>query len=245
MLPPEEVAAIFVEPIQGEGGYSCRPDSSSAGTAAHRDRHGILLVVDEVQSGMGRTGKMVGGGAHRRRARHGVQSPRESPAACLSASLMAQAEIMDWVPGSHASTFGGNPVCDRGGTGHDRRAGARRHATNAEPVGNHHGAHWPLACELPLVGDVRGQGLMIGIELVTDKKAKTPGGAKNATRLFRLAFEKGVLLLGAGPNSIRLAPPLIVSREQADLALDVLEECIREVGKGRHPKVSIGEPTGS
>jgi 4-aminobutyrate aminotransferase len=147
-------------------------------------------------------------------------------------ALLTRAEIMDWMPGSHASTFGGNPVAiaaalatldvlEREGVG------------NAEVVGRHimqRIAAWPE--NLPLVGDVRGRGLMIGVELVVDKQTKAPA-VEERDRVVQMAFEKGVLLLGAGPNTVRIAPPLIVTMQQADVALDVLEECILEVSKRR------------
>jgi len=143
-------------------------------------------------------------------------------------ALMTRAEIMDWTPGSHASTFGGNPVAIAAALATLdilEREGVR----NAELVGDHimqRIGSWPE--NLPLVGDVRGHGLMIGVEVVADKKTKAPA-AEARDRIVQMAFKKGVLFLGAGPNTIRIAPPLIVSREQTDIALDVLEECIREV----------------
>jgi 4-aminobutyrate aminotransferase len=152
--------------------------------------------------------------------------------------LITRAEIMDWTPGSHASTFGGNPVAIAAAMA-TLDVLEREGVSNAELVGQHimqRIERWPEA--LPLVGDVRGRGLMIGVELVADKKTKEPA-VEQRDRVVQRAFEKGVLLLGAGPNTIRIAPPLIVSREQADLALDVLEECIREVGKRRDAGVPV------
>jgi len=142
---------------------------------------------------------------------------------------MTKAEIMDWVPGSHASTFGGNPVAIAAALA-TLDVLEREGLKNAEVVGNHiikRIADWPQT--LDLVGDVRGRGLMLGVEIVTDKKGRTPG-AEPRDRIVEMAFERGVLFLGCGPNTIRLAPPLIVSKEQADIALDVLEECIHLVG---------------
>jgi 4-aminobutyrate aminotransferase len=144
---------------------------------------------------------------------------------------MTKAEIMDWVPGSHASTFGGNPVAIAAALS-TLDVLEREGVKNAEVVGNHimeRIAEWPHTMDL--VGDVRGRGLMIGIEIVTDKNARTPGAVER-DRIVELAFERGVLLLGCGPNTIRLAPPLIVAKEQADIALDTLEECIGIVGSG-------------
>ena len=226
-LPPEEVAAIFVEPIQGEGGYVVAPTVFMQELRRICDRHGILLVADEVQSGAGRTGKWWA-----------IEHTGVEPDIVCSAKgiasgmplgiMMAKAEIMDWVPGSHASTFGGNPVAIAAALA-TMDVLEREGIKNAEVVGNHimeRIADWPQRLEL--VGDVRGRGLMIGIEIVTDKKAKTPG-AEERDRIVELAFERGVLLLGCGPNTIRLAPPLIVTKEQADIAMDVLEECIHLV----------------
>ena len=149
--------------------------------------------------------------------------------------MMSKAEIMDWVPGSHASTFGGNPVAIAAALA-TMDVLEREAIKNAEVVGKHimqRIADWPQRLEL--VGDVRGRGLMIGVEIVTDKKAKTQGGAER-DRIVDLAFQRGVLLLGCGPNSIRIAPPLIVSEEQADIAMDVLEECITLAAGGLHTK---------
>jgi 4-aminobutyrate aminotransferase len=158
---------------------------------------------------------------------------------------MSKAEIMDWVPGSHASTFGGNPVCIAAALA-TIDVLEREGIKNAEAVGKHvmkRIADWPQRVDL--VGDIRGRGLMIGVEIVTDKKARTPGGAER-DRIVELAFERGVLLLGCGPNTIRIAPPLIVTKEQADIAVDVLEECIGLVAEEHHSKrATQGEPVGA
>jgi 4-aminobutyrate aminotransferase len=201
------------------------------------DRHGILLVVDEVQAGMGRSGKWWS-------VEHtGIEPDMVCIAKGIASgmplsALITRAEIMDWTPGSHASTFGGNPVAIAAALA-TLDVLEREGVSNAELVGRHIMQRinaWPEA--LPLVGDVRGRGLMIGVELVADKKTKEPA-VEERDRVVQMAFEKGVLLLGAGPNTIRIAPPLIVSREQADIALDVLEECIREVGKRRDASVPV------
>jgi 4-aminobutyrate aminotransferase len=236
ILPPEEVAAIFVEPIQGEGGYVVAPTVFMQELRKICDRHGILLVADEVQSGVGRTGKWWA-------IEHtGVEPDIVCIAKGIASGMplgvtMAKAEIMDWVPGSHASTYGGNPVAIAAALA-TLDVLEREGVKNAETVGKHimeRTAEWPSRVDM--VGDVRGRGLMIGIEIVTDKTARTPGAAER-DRIVELAFERGVLLLGCGPNSIRLAPPLIVSREQADIALDVLEECINLVAIDRRHGVS-------
>jgi 4-aminobutyrate aminotransferase len=245
VLPPEEVAAIFVEPIQGEGGYVVAPTVFMQELRRICDRHGILLVADEVQSGVGRTGKWWA-------IEHtGVEPDIVCIAKGIASGMplgvtMAKADIMDWVPGSHASTFGGNPVAIAAALA-TLDVLEREGVKNAEVVGNHimeRIAEWPS--RLDLVGDVRGRGLMIGIEIVTDKEARTQGGAER-DRIVEMAFERGVLLLGCGPNTIRLAPPLIVSKEQADIALDVLEECINLVAidHGHARSSTIGKNAGS
>jgi 4-aminobutyrate aminotransferase len=244
ILPPEEVAAIFIEPIQGEGGYVVAPTVFMQELRRICDRHGILLVADEVQSGVGRTGKWWA-------IEHtGVEPDIVCSAKGIASGMplgvtIAKAEVMDWVPGSHASTFGGNPVSIAAALA-TLDVLEREGMKNAEVVGNHileRIAEWPR--RLDLVGDVRGRGLMIGIEIVTDKKTRTPGGAERDL-IVEKAFERGVLLLGCGPNSIRIAPPLIVSQEQADIALDVLEECINLVTKGHHTRsATVGKNAGA
>ena len=243
-LAPEEVAAIFVEPIQGEGGYVVAPTLFMQELRRICDRHGILLVADEVQSGAGRTGKWWA-------IEHtGVEPDIVCMAKGIASGMplgvmMAKADIMDWVPGSHASTFGGNPVAIAAALA-TMDVLEREGIKNAEVVGNHimqRIADWPK--RLDFVGDVRGRGLMIGVEIVTDKKAKIPGGVER-DRIVELAFERGLLFLGCGPNSIRICPPLIVTKEQADIAIDVLEECIEIVaGKTMNKAGTLGKPTGA
>jgi len=243
-LAPEEVAAIFVEPIQGEGGYVVAPTVFMQELRRICDRHGILLVADEIQSGAGRTGKWWA-------IEHtGVEPDIVCMAKGIASGMplgitMSRADIMDWVPGSHASTFGGNPVCIAAALATMdvlEREGIR----NAEHVGRHimeRIADWPK--RLDLVGDVRGRGLMIGVEIVTDKKAKTPGGAER-DRIVELAFERGILLLGCGINTVRVCPPLVVTKQQADSAMDVLEECINLVaGKSHSKSATTGQQTGA
>jgi 4-aminobutyrate aminotransferase len=225
-LPPEEVAAIFVEPVQGEGGYVPAPEPFMQELRRICDKHGILLVADEVQSGMGRTGKWWA-------IQHtGVQPDIVCMAKGIASGMplgvtLTKAEIMDWLPGSHASTFGGNPVCIAAALATlevIEREGLLR---NTEEVGAHimrRMADWPKKHKL--VGDVRGLGLMIGVEIVKDKQTKEQN-SEARDRVVELAFEHGVLFLGCGPSTIRIAPPLITAKEQADVAVDVLEECIR------------------
>ena len=231
IMPPEECAAIFIEPIQGEGGYLPAPTEFLRELRRICDTHGILLVADEVQSGSGRTGQWWA-------IQHsGVEPDIVTIAKGIASGMplgvaLARAEIMDWVPGSHASTFGGNPVCIEAALA-TMNVLEREGIHNAQVVGNHimkRLSGWTKTH--PMVGDVRGRGLMIGVELVKDQKTKAAAHDER-DRVVELAFERGLLFLGAGVNSIRIAPPLIVTKEQADIAMDVLEECINLVEKER------------
>src|SRR5215471_16678667 len=229
VMPPEECAAIFIEPIQGEGGYVPAPRAFLQELRRICDQHGILLVADEVQCGAGRTGKWWA-------IQHsGVEPDMVTIAKGIASGmplgvLLARAEIMDWVPGSHASTFGGNPVCIEAALA-TMNVLEREGIHNAGEVGEHVLERLKTWLHThPMVGDVRGVGLMIGIEIIKDKKTRAQA-CEERDRIVQLAFERGVLFLGAGANSIRLAPPLIVTREQADIAMDVLEECISIVEK--------------
>ena len=229
-LPPEEVAAIFVEPVQGEGGYVVAPTIFMQELRRICDRHGILLVVDEVQSGIARTGKWWA-------VEHtGVEPDMVCMAKGLASGMplgvtLTRAEIMDWVPGSHASTFGGNPVSVAAALATLDVIEKEHLLANSTEVGDHirnRMSDWPS--RLKLVGDVRGRGLMIGVDIVKDKITKDHANAER-DRIVELAFERGVLFLGCGPSTVRLCPPLVVTKEQADIAIDVLEECIKLVGK--------------
>jgi 4-aminobutyrate aminotransferase len=229
ILPPEEVAAIFIEPIQGEGGYVVAPDNFMRELRAICDRHSILLVVDEVQCGMGRTGKWWA-------IEHtGVEPDIVCIAKGIASGMplgicMSRAEIMNWVPGSHASTFGGNPVSIAAAMATldiiEREAMANAARVGALMLQRLDG--WKKTH--PLVGDVRGRGLMIGIELVKDKSTREPATAQR-NRVETLAFERGLMVLGCGETTLRLCPPLIVSEQEATVALDILEEAIALVEK--------------
>jgi 4-aminobutyrate aminotransferase len=223
-LPPEEVAAIFVEPIQGEGGYVVPPDSFLREIRRICDQHGILMVADEIQSGAGRTGRWWA-------IEHaGVQPDIVCSAKGIASGMpvgmcIARAEIMDWAPGSHGSTFSGNPLCLAAALA-TMKVIEREGMANAGTVGAaalERLSSWRNAHEI--VGDVRGRGLMIGVELVEDKHSRKPAGALR-DRVVDLAFERGLLLLGCGESTIRLCPPLIITRDEMDVALDILEECL-------------------
>jgi 4-aminobutyrate aminotransferase len=229
-LPPEEVAAIFVEPVQGEGGYVVAPTPFMRELRRICDLHGILLVVDEVQSGVGRTGKwwaVEHTGVHP----DIVCSAKGIASGMPLGVMISRADIMDWVPGSHASTFGGNPVCIAAALATLDVIENENLLANATEVGNHmlkRMADW--ATKYRLVGDVRGRGLMIGVEIVKDKQTKEYGHEER-DRVVELAFERGMLFLGCGPSTVRISPALTVSKDEADAAIDVLEECIEIAGK--------------
>ena len=230
VLAPEEVAAIFVEPIQGEGGYVVAPTIFMQELRKICDKHGILLVVDEVQSGVGRTGKWFA-------VEHtGVKPDIVCMAKGIASGMplgvtLTRAEIMDWVPGSHASTFGGNPVCIAAALATLDVIEKERLLDNSREVGEHmmkRMADWPKKHKI--VGDVRGRGLMIGVEIVKDQKTREFGAAER-DRIVELAFERGVLFLGCGPSTVRIAPALVVTKEEADVAIDALQESIAAVEK--------------
>jgi 4-aminobutyrate aminotransferase len=235
VLAPEEVAAIFVEPIQGEGGYVVAPTNFLRELRAICDRYGILLVSDEVQSGAGRTGKWWA-------IEHsGVEPDMVCMAKGIASGMplgicMTRADIMDWVPGSHASTFGGNPVSIASALATidiiKREAMANAARVGAMMMERLEG--WKRSH--PTVGDVRGRGLMIGIELVKDKATREPAAAQR-NRVETLAFERGLMVLGCGENSIRLCPPLIVSEREAMVALDILEDALTQA-ESEHVRVS-------
>jgi 4-aminobutyrate aminotransferase len=227
LVAPEEVAAIVVEPIQGEGGYVVPPDVFHQRLREITSRHGILLVVDEIQSGMGRTGKMFA-------IEHAGVTPDIVTAAKGIASGLplgvatARADVMSWPPGTHASTFGGNPVACAASLATLRllRDGLM---ANAERVGAHllAGAR-ALMAKHPLIGDVRGRGLMVGIELVRDRATKERATTER-DRVVKECFTRGLLVLGAGQNAIRLSPPLVLTTEQADTALAILDQALTAV----------------
>jgi len=225
--PPEDVAAIVIEPVQGEGGYVIAPPSFLQRLRKLADRHSILLIFDEVQCGMGRTGKMWA-------CEHSGVVPDILITAKGIASGMplgvaiARADVMDWGPGAHASTFGGNPVSCAAAL-ETIRLLEEKYISNAARMGEYvmsRIADWPR--RHAIVGDVRGLGLMIGIELVKDKQTCEPHTAAKS-RVIRRAFEQGLLVLGCGESTIRLMPPLMVEQEHVDFALDVLGRCIAEV----------------
>jgi 4-aminobutyrate aminotransferase len=227
LVSPDEVSAIIVEPIQGEGGYLVAPPAFLQGLRELTTKHGILLVVDEVQSGMGRTGKMfasdhIGLKGDIVTIAKGIASGLPLGVAC------ARAEVMSWPPGAHASTFGGNPVACAAATTTIRLL-KEQLVANAAVVGEHlmNGLR-DLQNKHAIVGDVRGKGLMIGMELVRDRQTKERA-VEERNALVQAVFRRGVLILGAGKNAVRLAPPLVFTKAQADSVLTVLDQSLTEV----------------
>jgi 4-aminobutyrate aminotransferase len=231
LVSAEEVAAIMVEPIQGEGGYVVPPDAFLHRLRELTRQHGMLLIVDEVQSGMGRTGRMFA-------IEHtGVEPDVVTMAKGIASGLplgvaTARSEIMSWPPGTHASTFGGNPVACAASLATLRllRDGLVK---NAETVGAHlmNGIRG-LMDKHALIGDVRGRGLMIGVELVRDRQTKERATSERDA-VVREAFSRGLLLLGAGGNAIRISPPLVLTKAQADTAVSILDQSLAAVtGRG-------------
>ena len=224
IAPADEVAAIAIEPVQGEGGYIVPPQKFFDELRRVAKAHGILLILDEVQSGMGRTGKMWA-------AEHfGVDPDIFAVAKGIASGMplgatVARADLMTWPPGAHASTFGGNPVsCAAALT--TIALLQEELVENARRMGEHLMARlrdWPR--RFPNVGDVRGLGLMIGIELVKNQETREKF-PQLRDKLEDLAYHRGLLVLGAGDCTIRLCPPLVISRDQCDFAVETLEECL-------------------
>jgi 4-aminobutyrate aminotransferase len=231
LVSPDEVAAIVVEPIQGEGGYIVAPDEFLQRLRELTKKYGMLLVADEVQSGMGRSGKMFAIEFT------GVEPDMMAIAKGIASGLplgvaVARAGLMAWPPGAHASTFGGNPVSCAAALATIALLKDRLVA-NAGEVGFHlmNGLK-ALADTHPLIGDVRGRGLMIGVELVRDRTTKERA-PEERDAVVNAAFAHGLLLLGAGKNAIRFSPPLVLTRQQADTAIRIFDEALSDVERSQ------------
>jgi len=226
MVPPEEVAAIFVEPIQGEGGYIMPPIPFHWELRKLADKYGILYVADEIQSGIGRTGEMLA-------IEHfvGVVPDIITLAKGIASgmplgAMIAKREVMDWYPGTHASTFGGNPVSCAAALATIELI-EKELVLNANLMGGYFLLNLRrLQNEFECIGDVRGIGLMLGIELVKDRETKERASSLR-DEIIQKAFKKGLLLLGCGENTIRFCPPLIVKKPEIDTCLNILEEILK------------------
>jgi len=224
ILPPDEVAGILVESIQGEGGYIVPPEGFYPALRALCDKYGILLIVDEVQSGMGRTGKWWA-------IEHfGVEPDMLTAAKGIASGMplgacVARKSVMDWERGAHGNTYGGNPIaCAASLATMDLIE--KEYLHNAAVVGEYAlDALHELQARHPSIGDVRGRGLMIGVEFVQDRQTREP--AKHLTeRVVDLAFERGLLMLSCGKSVIRIAPPLSISKGEVDEGLTIFAEAI-------------------
>ena len=226
-VPPSEVAAVVVEPIQGEGGYIVPPDGFLADLRALCDRHGMLLIFDEVQSGIGRSGRMFA-------SQHwGVTPDIMALAKGLASGLplgvvVARRRHMEqWKRGAHGNTFGGNPLCCAAALA-TLDLVEREYAANAATVGEYFMTRLrELQGRQPCIGDVRGKGLMIGMELVTDRATKVPARALCEAVLTR-AYHQGLLLLACGQSTVRFIPPLMINRSHVDEAMEMLEAALQE-----------------
>jgi 4-aminobutyrate aminotransferase len=223
-LPPEECAGIVVECVQGEGGYVPAPREFLQGLRRLCDKYGILLIVDEVQSGMGRTGKMFA-------CEHYDLEP---DMVCIAKGIasglplgacVARADLMTWGPGAHASTFGGNPVAIAAALKTIELLERELVANSAEVGAYLQEGLCRLMKKHDCIGDVRGLGLMIGVEFVEDRATMKPAPHLR-DRVEIEAFNRGLILLGAGQNTIRWSPPLVLSRENADVALEIFDDAI-------------------
>ena len=226
-LDPKDVAAVFVEPLQGEGGYILPPPGWLAELRELCDRHGILLVMDEVQSGIGRTGRMFAC-EHSNVIPDILVTAKGLGSGMPIGAIIAREAISTWESGAHGSTFGGNPVCCAAALA-TLDVVQRELIANARTRGEQLSAGLQaLAGRHGCIGEVRGIGLMQGIEFVTDRGTREPA-AELAHRLELMAFAKGLLVLAAGKNALRLAPPLVVDAEDVEIALEILDQCLREL----------------
>jgi 4-aminobutyrate aminotransferase len=225
ILPPEEVAAIIVEPIQGEGGYIVPEDGFLARIRDICDRYGILMIVDEVQSGMGRTGKLFA-------IEHWNVTPDIITLAKGIASglplgaILAGSEIMTWTPGSHATTFGGNPVACAAAnvTLQLLEAELMENACNMGEELQAGLTH--LAKQCPRISPPRGKGLMVAADLL-DKEGNLDPSLRD--RIIQQAFHRGLLLIGCGQAAIRFCPPLVIDRDQIHIALEILTDLLSKI----------------
>jgi 4-aminobutyrate aminotransferase len=226
-VPPDDCAGILVEPIQGEGGYIVPPDGFFPALRELCDKYGILLIADEVQSGVGRTGKWWA-------IEHwGVEPDIVCFAKGIASGLplggiISKASVMDWPMGAHGNTFGGNPIACAAGLATLKLIGSGM-MKNAEEVGEYTmDALAEIQARHQIIGDVRGKGLMIGIEFVKDRSTREPA-RELRNEIEQLAFRNGLITLGCGKSTIRLSPPLDISRELIDEGLGMLEAAISAV----------------
>jgi 4-aminobutyrate aminotransferase len=229
VAPPDEVAAIVVEPIQGEGGYVVPPPGYHQRLRELCDKYGILLIADEVQSGIGRTGKMMA-----------IEHwDTDADIYCLAkgmgsgmpiGAIVTKASLMHWREGTHASTFGGNPVCAASALATIRLV-QESLCENARKMGEFFIKRLEtMQAKHDCIGDVRGKGLMVGAEIVQSSINKQPNPEKR-NAIVQRAFELGLILQGCGPNTVRFAPPLTIAEEEAQVGLEIFEQALTEAAE--------------
>lgn len=231
VIPPEEVAAVITEPIQGSSGYIIPPPEYYKLIKELCDQYGWIFIADEVQTGLGRSGKMFA-------IEHwGVTPDIICLAKALSGGMapigatIGSAEVMDWEPGAHASTFGGNIVACVAAIEGLKILEEQKLVKRAAELGDKLMKRLKeMGDNSKIIGEVRGRGLMIALEIVKDKKTKQPGG-KERDMLITEALDRGLIVFRGGNTSIRIAPPLIISERELDLGIDILEKSLREVEK--------------
>ncbi len=231
VIPPDDVACMVVEPIQGAAGYIVPPDEFLPALAKLCKKHGIIFVDDEVQSGFCRTGKWFA-------CQHwGVEPDIITVSKAIAGGLpcgatIARKELMDWDPGAHENTLGGNPVVCEAALAVIDILKEERLDKNAEQVGGFLLKRFKEMAEThEIIGDVRGKGMMIGLEFVKNRRTKEYA-TEFRNKLLDEAFERGLMLLAAGRASLRLAPPLVLTKEQAEVALEIFEDSLKKVEKG-------------
>lgn len=224
IIPPDEIAGILVETIQGEGGYLFPPEGFYPALRELCDKHGILLILDEVQSGMGRTGKWWA-------IEHfGIEPDMITSAKGIASGMplgacVARQSVMTWKEGAHGNTYGGNPIACAASLATIELI-ENEYMENAATIGQHAiEALTEIMQRHPSIGDVRGKGLMIGVEFVKDRETKE-AATKLTERIIHLAFERGLLMLSCGKSVIRVAPPLSISKSEVDEGLQIFEEAI-------------------
>ncbi|HMN00877.1 MAG TPA: acetyl ornithine aminotransferase family protein [Anaerolineales bacterium] len=224
ILPPEEVAGILVEPIQGEGGYVVPPPGFFPALRELCDKYDILLIADEVQSGMGRTGKWWAI-EHFDTEPDIVTSAKGIASGMPLGACIARRDIMDWERGAHGNTYGGNPISCAASLATIELI-EKEYMKNAAEVGQYTlDALAEIQARHPSIGDVRGLGLMIGVEFVLNRETREPA-EKIQSRVVNLAFERGLLLLGCSKSVIRIAPPLSISQSEVNEGLKIFEEAV-------------------
>ena len=229
-VPPEEVAAFVFEPIQGEGGYVVPPPDYFQRLKKLADKYGLLLIADEVQSGIGRTGHWFA--IEHWQTEPDIVCAAKSLASGLPLSAtVARARIMDWEAGSHASTFGGNPLACVAASNVIDVIREEKLLENATKQGNYI-MKWleDVKEEQEIVGDVRGKGLMIGLEFVKDKQTKN-AGIDQAREVMIRSWRRGIAIVTCGLSTLRLVPPLTITRELVDSSLEIIEDVIKEVNE--------------